>query len=323
MFQTVIAVFIGLSFMYFILAVLCSGVKEFLADKLDLRAKTLEEAIGRMLSNKAQHTANGAPGGNANAAAQPCSDLAAQFYNHALIQGLGKADKKPSYIPAQYFSTVLEEVLKAKQSGSADYAALISSLPEGTLKDTLKALAGRVGNDAQAIRSEVEKWFDTTMDRVSGWYKRSVQKIVLAIAFVLVIALNADSFAVFQALWQNQALRDNVAAAASKATSQMTTDQARAQLLVLPLGWKSAPSWPSFKSAFTDNLGWWLLKIAGLVLTAFAVTLGAPFWFDAMNKLINLRMTGTPPQKATSQQPAPGNTVVIEAAQPRVQAAKA
>src|SRR5581483_3446682 len=104
MFQTVIAVFIGLSFMYFILAVLCSGVKEFLADKLDLRAKTLEEAIGRMLSNKAQHTANGAPGGNANAAAQPCSDLAAQFYNHALIQGLGKADKKPSYIPAQYFS---------------------------------------------------------------------------------------------------------------------------------------------------------------------------------------------------------------------------
>ncbi|MGC2741742.1 MAG: hypothetical protein WA672_01040 [Candidatus Angelobacter sp.] len=323
MFQTVIAVFIGMTFMYFILAVLCSGVKEFIAAKLDLRAKTLESAIARMLSNQPQQPANGVPPApNANFGAQLYTDLATQFYDHALIQGLGTDEKKPSYIPAQYFSTVLEEILKAKQVGSPDYAALIRSLPEGTLKSKLKALADRAGNDAQAIRGEVEKWFDTTMDRVSGWYKRKAQKILLAIAFALVVAVNADSFAVFRALWQNSALRDTVVAAASKTNSQTTPEQAKDQLSVLPLGWKSVPSWFGVKQAFTGDIGWWLLKLAGLVLTAFAVTLGAPFWFDAMNNLINLRMTGTPPQKATVSGPA-ANTLVIETGQQRTQAAKA
>lgn len=323
MFQTVIAVFIGMTFMYFILAVLCSGLKEFIAAKLDLRAKTLETGIASMLSNEPPQPATGVvPPRNANQTAQLYTDLAAQFYNHALIQGLGFGEKKPSYIPAQYFSTVLEEVLKARQVGSADYATLIRNLPEGTLKNKLKALADRAGNDARAIREEVEKWFDTTMDRVSGWYKRQAQKIVLGVAFALVIALNADSFTVFRALWQNSALRDSVVAAANKANSQMTPDQAKDELSVLPLGWKTVPSWHGVNEAFTENFGWWLLKLAGLALTAFAVTLGAPFWFDAMNKLINLRMTGMPPQKSAASQPA-ANTLVIETGQPRTQAAKA
>jgi len=322
MFQTVIAVFIGMTFMYFILAVLCSGLKEFIAAKLDLRAKTLEAGIARMLSNEPpQPVAGAVPEPSANRGARLYTDLAVQFFDHPLVQGLGNAEKKPSYIPSQYFSTVLEEVLKAKQVGSADYAALIRNLPEGTLKTKLKALADRVGNDAQAIRGEVEKWFDTTMDRVSGWYKLKAQKIVLAIAFILVIAVNADSFAVFRTLWQNSALRDSVVAAASKSNSQTTPEQAKDQLSILPLGWKSAPSWQGVKQAFTEDIGWWLLKLAGLALTAFAVTLGAPFWFDAMNNLINLRLTGTPPQKSAVSQPA-ASTLVIETG-PRTQAAKA
>lgn len=323
MFQTVIGVFIGMTFMYFILAVLCSGLKEFIASKLDLRAKTLETAIASMLSNEPQAAAGTVPPPNTNPTAQFYTELASQFYNHALIRGLGFGEKKPSYIPAQYFSTVLEEILKAKQVGSADYTSLIRNLPEGTLKDKLKALADRAGNDAKATRGEVEKWFDTTMDRVSGWYKRQAQKIVLGVAFALVIGLNADSFTVFRALWQNSALRDSVVATASKANSQMTPDQAKDELSVLPLGWKSAPSWHGVKEAFTENFGWWLLKLAGLALTAFAVMLGAPFWFDAMNKLINLRMTGTPPQKSAALQTAASNTLVIEAGPPQAQAAKA
>jgi hypothetical protein len=162
------------------------------------------------------------------------------------------------------------------------------------------------------------------MDRVSGWYKRQAQKILLVIAFVLVIALNADSFAVFRALWQNGALRESVVAAAQNANSQMTSDQAKQQLEKLPLGWQSRPSVQAIKQAFNENLDWWLLKLAGLALTAFAATLGAPFWFDAMNNLINLRMSGSPPlQAAAAAEPAPVSTVVIQTEPPRAQAAKA
>ena len=321
MFQTVIAVLIGLSFLYFILAVLCSGVKEFIAAKLNFRAATLESAIGRMLAN-GESAAPPGSGQSSPAGAPPVSNLGTAFYSHPLIQGLAYKDKNPSYIPTRYFSTVLEQILRARQIGSADYAALIHNLPEGQLKEKLSALAERGGNEAEAVRKEIEIWFDSTMDRVSEWYKRQAQKIVLAIAVVLAIALNADSFTVFRALWQNSTLRDNVVVMAAKAKSDMSPEQAEQQLKALeqlkqlPLGWTGI----SWKDA---GLLWWLLKFFGLAVTAFAATLGAPFWFDAMNKLINMRLTGSQPSQAAPVQAVPVSTVIIQPEAARSFAAKA
>ena len=36
----------------------------------------------------------------------------------------------------------------------------------------------------------------------------------------------------------------------------------------------------------------------GWLMTAFAVTLGAPFWFDLLGKIVALRAAGNPPKKA-------------------------
>jgi hypothetical protein len=38
---------------------------------------------------------------------------------------------------------------------------------------------------------------------------------------------------------------------------------------------------------------WWLLKIIGILFTVLAVTLGAPFWFDFLNKIVKIRSSGT------------------------------
>ena len=35
--------------------------------------------------------------------------------------------------------------------------------------------------------------------------------------------------------------------------------------------------------------GFWWQKVFGLLITIFAVTLGAPFWFDVLSKVANLR----------------------------------
>jgi hypothetical protein len=61
----------------------------------------------------------------------------------------------------------------------------------------------------------------------------------------------------------------------------------------IPLGWK-ANTWtsiPSFSIIFT--------KIMGLLLTTLAIFMGAPFWFDALNKISNLRSTGPRPPSTT------------------------
>jgi hypothetical protein len=55
--------------------------------------------------------------------------------------------------------------------------------------------------------------------------------------------------------------------------------------LGLPLGWS--------KGAFPATLD--AAKIFGLLLTALAVSLGAPFWFDVLNKIMSVRAAGRPP----------------------------
>jgi hypothetical protein len=35
----------------------------------------------------------------------------------------------------------------------------------------------------------------------------------------------------------------------------------------------------------------------GWLITAFAVSLGAPFWFDLLNKFVNVRASGKAPEE--------------------------
>lgn len=73
---------------------------------------------------------------------------------------------------------------------------------------------------------------------------------------------------------------------------------AELEALSLPLGWDS------FVIAFNKTKahgGFWqfsllfLMKIVGLAITGFAVAMGSPFWFDILNKLVNLKGAGGKP----------------------------
>lgn len=46
------------------------------------------------------------------------------------------------------------------------------------------------------------------------------------------------------------------------------------------------------------SAGDWLVKLLGLAATTAAAAMGAPFWFGALNRLVNLRLTGNPPEPA-------------------------
>lgn len=70
------------------------------------------------------------------------------------------------------------------------------------------------------------------------------------------------------------------------AIEKLTTLQAAG----LPVGWPL--SWP-----FADLPPWasWVLKALGWGITAFAVSFGAPFWFEALSKLGSLRTAAKRP----------------------------
>jgi hypothetical protein len=75
--------------------------------------------------------------------------------------------------------------------------------------------------------------------------------------------------------------------------------------LGLPIGWKPE-EWPGFAFWKYDDV-WtnWAKQIRihffGWLLTALAISLGAPFWFDLLNKFIVVRSTVKPKEKSPEE----------------------
>lgn len=57
------------------------------------------------------------------------------------------------------------------------------------------------------------------------------------------------------------------------------------------------------KSAYPHWVRCWFLIFAGWLITALAISLGAPFWFDTLNKLIVVRSTVKPQEKSGTEAP--------------------
>jgi hypothetical protein len=73
-----------------------------------------------------------------------------------------------------------------------------------------------------AVRKNLEAWYDDGMDRVSGWYKRSTQKIVLIIALVVAGVLNVNTITIAHYLYRDETLREAIVSAAEKSTAEMS-----------------------------------------------------------------------------------------------------
>lgn len=97
---------------------------------------------------------------------------------------------------------------------------------------------------------------------------------------------------------------------------QAAFEKARNDLLAnAPVGWAPdlararadfAAARPAAQPGWWDWTVWFLLQVPaslpGWLITALAGMLGAPFWFDLLNKLVNVRNTGPKPESRTDTQ---------------------
>jgi hypothetical protein len=217
------------------------------------------------------------------------------------------------------------------------------SITHPRLKQILGALLSELTNasiETESIqmraRQNVEEWFNNSMDRVSGWYRRRAQTLAYVLAIGLAFALNIDSVHIFNALWKDDYLRTVVSSQGQSMVVENPDGITQEQFgtivnnnsdvwLHLPIGWiglsggvetYSADSscywgpnpaslrpglfllgrcYPLLNGPVTyDPLGW-ATKILGLLITGVAAAQGAPFWFDVLKKVINVRIAGINP----------------------------
>ena len=276
----IIDVTLGLMFFYVVLSLVASAVQEWIASLCALRSRNLREGIENLVGN----------------------DYAKEVYRHPLIGNLAKKNRLPSYIAPETLSTVLLEVIAREDNGksyvthTADEArAMIGKIKVGhPLKEILGAMVDDGDDAANALKERLAGWFDEGMSRVSGWYKRRAKLFIFIIAGTVTVATNASSIHIAEELWRNDALRTQIAARAEAAVEDGNVSTVGAgnleSLESFPIGWGEREG------------GWldWLKRIFGWLMTTAAVSLGAPFWFDLLGKVANLRGAGGQAQSEKS-----------------------
>lgn len=201
--STILDVAIGLLFVYLVLSLVCTTVNEWIAGIWKIRSKTLKSAIVQMLDNQPYEQ-----GGDTNW-------FLNQFYSHPLINGMtkpGNKEAQPSYLASRTFSTVVLDILTPGKVGAVydDLKGAIETLPDGDVRKVLLALIRNANNDINPAQKNIEGWFDDTMDRVSGWYKRKTQVWTVVIAAALTLACNADTIRITRQLWRDPTERSQL-----------------------------------------------------------------------------------------------------------------
>jgi hypothetical protein len=331
---SILDVAIGLVVVYLVLSLLCSSVNEGIETFVKNRSRQLERGIREIL---------GDPDG---------TKITHLLYNHPLITGLfqGRYDPShlreerilrgkfygrtnlPSYIPATNFAlAVLDIILPSSgsyQGGvsgtlapgaqSQDMAAALrqaaANFPVPEVGRALMLLIDASGSDLVRVRLGVEGWYNSTMDRVSGWYKRRTQIILFAVGLFMSVALNVDTVDIADHLAADPALRSSLVATAQEyarsdiaqplpapqggALRQIDARAERVQQNILrlgelgvPIGWAHHPA-----TAYA-----WFLKCAGILASSLAAALGAPFWFDVLNRFVVIRSTIKPREKSPEE----------------------
>jgi hypothetical protein len=295
---------IGLALVYLGASLFVTIINEYIAQVLNLRGRQLRKSLEELIVD-----------------ADVKSKLEA---SPALKSFFGtKAGKTPSYVDPNVLATLLVGGFTVASSAGTtvkQVADSIDAMTDSALKTQLQAIVRTTGDRMESLVAAVSDWTDRSLTMLGEGYKRRLQKISLGIGLAVAIGLNVDTVALTGHLYRDKEAREAVVALAvevaektggdvfdrclAKPSRERATDAAcapvaglvdavqgrNASLGKLPIGWSYRPARPRPPAPSIRESVWlWTTRTVGWLLTALAVSLGAPFWFDLLNKLVNVR----------------------------------
>jgi len=345
MFQTpILDVAVGLIVVYIMLALACTSFNEWLAQALSFRAQTLKKVLLGLFGSDQQglqfaknlyehpifdSLTPGRPGSLPEF-------VPANLFSLALADHL---ELTPRVSPAASTPDKGTDAANSAPAANAEAQvtppttdSIINAINDAPLNDKQKQLllsfVVGANDDLDKFRGNVENWFNAAMDRASDWYKKRTQITIFFIAIIIVSLCNADTIMIVNRLWTNPVAREKMIVDAKGLAKEEAQKLPGQPTTTNPPGSTGASNdaasqdtfalmgWPTKKTGGTDSTGTpadqqsdsidWTSKIIGLLITAFAASLGAPFWFDMLNKLTSIRNAVVP----ATPSPAPSNSAV-------------
>jgi hypothetical protein len=184
----------------------------------------------------------------------------------------------------------------------ADIAALskiFAPEQQKTVLDALESFGSTVDRATTQAYDRFQRWFGSAQDRAEQWFQMHVRAVTITAAILVTVFLQLDTVEIYYKLRSEPKLVDALVKAAPGVLEQGGTVQSpsdtetrektfadlkakidSAGFELLPPGWFGR--WPK-------DQRWWFNHLFGLALTAGLLTLGAPFWFNLLKNLMNLR----------------------------------
>ncbi|MNO76358.1 hypothetical protein D3C76_674300 [compost metagenome] len=307
--SVVLEVAAGLTLIFLVLSVACTAIRESLEAWMKMRSVMLEQAVRELLQD---------PQG---------TGLTQHLFEHPLINGLYRGHYKPedltanqrmpwnsslpTYIPSANFALALLDLVQPKpDEGAAPPLSIdglreaVDSIESPAVQRVLRIALERGNDRIEAVQAFLEGWYDSAMERASGWYKRRTQLIVVVIGIVMSVALNVDTLHVAKVLYSDSSVRQLLVVRADALGEQIRQKDASPLLSInelqatgLPIGWPKG----YFCGSSGEILERLLYSLPGWLLTAFSISLGAPFWFDTLSRVSNIRSTVKTNNKKTGK----------------------
>jgi hypothetical protein len=277
--NAIVEVAIGLGFVYLLFSALASSLTESVSALLDRRSKSLWRTLGLILG----------------------PDLRRKLLNHPAIAGI-ELDRDSDDIDAARGTMRLWWPARTPPNYLSPRSVALALADIGPTTDRMATLIRTFQSDGSgAINAEglfrLEKWFTEQMERTSNEYKRWTQVLTLVVVVVLTGIFDLDTIRIASGLYQHSALRTAVADKVADELKGKTlediskTSPSLTVIAELPIGW----------TAGDGQKRTWIAAVLGWLLTVLALSLGAPFWFDAVGKFVNLRLAGKKPQADPQQ----------------------
>jgi hypothetical protein len=156
-----------------------------------------------------------------------------------------------------------------------------------------------VENAAGSLVSGVMAWFDETSDRMTQLFARRARAVAIGVSLLVAVGIPLDSIELLERLAGDEQLRasavrfaeqtvaeaqkqEQTAAEEKKADLKKDIESIKAsmkkldemKLGLLPADW---PRWPDWRN------------IPGIILTTALLSMGGPFWFETMKRLLKFR----------------------------------
>lgn len=287
--STIIDVAIGMVLSFLAVSLAASAITEAISSWRQWREKTLADGFKAMLNYDPEN-----------------HPLALQLYQHALINPLasGKADKfedlthKPAYIDSRQFALAFYNFF-----GGDSPRAVIDKIEDKQLKAAMEALWDSSSNDVEKFKTNIAVWFDNSMDRLSGWYKRRTQWVSFCLAFTIAALFNVNVLYESAQIWTHPAAVADLAAlhfdepidsAHPDNYAKMAAKLFNALEPAYLIGWVDGPKPHDFET--------WLITLSSWLIVAASALFGASFWFDILQRLAHVKGTGLKPERSVLEQ---------------------